>query len=291
MYGVVIMLKSPFTYSQQIEKLREHGCNIADEAFCEEILSRVSYYRLSAYFLTFRRKDGMYLPGTDFDKVYRLYEFDRKLRRLLFSVIEELEVYLRAQLSYCHSHKYGADGYTNPANFNFHHNPNDFASRISDLVRGSDKLPFVNHHIKKYEGKFPLWVIMELFTFGMLSYFYAEMLTPDQKKIAHNVFKTSVANAKSWLYCCTNLRNICAHSRRLYNSTFSVIPANIPNMDKYTERKLFAAVMAVRALCPSAEKWNNEFLPAMSALFDEYGDAVILRSVGFSADWESLMIK
>ena len=285
------MLKSPATYSEQIAKLREHGCTIADEAFCEEILSRVSYYRLSAYFLTFRKKDGMYMPGTDFDKVYRLYEFDRKLRRLLFSVIEELEVYLRAQLSYYHSHKYGAEGYMNPENFNFHHNPADFASRINDLVKGNDKLPFVNHHITKYGGKFPLWVIMELFTFGMLSYFYAEMLTPDQKKVAHNIFKASVANAKSWLYCCTNLRNICAHSRRLYNSTFSVIPANIPNMDKHTERKLFAAIMAVRALYPSVEKWNNEFLPAMSALFDEYGDSVILRSVGFPEDWETIMIK
>ena len=43
------MLKQPSTYTQQIAKLREHGCAVADEAICEEFLSRVSYYRLTAY--------------------------------------------------------------------------------------------------------------------------------------------------------------------------------------------------------------------------------------------------
>jgi abortive infection bacteriophage resistance protein len=283
------MLKQSTTYAQQIAKLREHGCAITDETFCEKVLSRISYYRLSAYFLTFRKKDGMYIPGTDFNRVYNLYEFDRKLRHLLFSVLEELEVYLRARLSYYHAHKYGADGYMNSVNFNFHHDHLDFASRLNDLVKGNDKLLFVKHHITKYNGQFPLWVIMELFTFGMLSYFYAEMLTPDQKKLAHTVFKASVAEAKSWLYCCTNLRNICAHSRRLYNSVFSVIPANIPQVDKVAERKLFAAVMALRQLYPDADKWNSEFLPAMSALFEEYKHVVLLKHVGFPEDWEDIM--
>jgi len=285
------MLKQPTTYSQQIAKLREHGCIVVDEAFCEEVLSRVSYYRLSAYFLTFRMNDKTYLPGTDFNNVYKLYEFDQKLRRLLFSVIDELEVYLRAQLSYYHSHIYGADGYMNAANFNPRHDHLGFISRINDMVKSNDKLLFVKHHINKYGGQFPLWVIAELFTFGMLSYFYSDMITADQKALARNVFGTSVPNVKSWLYCCTNLRNLCAHSRRLYNSVFSVIPANIQNVDKTAERKLFASVMAVRELYHEAEKWNNEFMPAISALFDEYSDVVLLKFIGFPANWEDVMRK
>jgi len=285
------MLKQPYTYAQQIAKLREHGCTITDEGFCEDALSRISYYRLSAYFLTFRTKDGQYAPGTDFNKVYRLYEFDRKLRRLLFSVVDELEVYLRAQFSYYHSHKYGPEGYMSATSFNTRHDHLGFISRINDMVKSNDKLLFVKHHINNYAGMFPLWVIMELFTFGMLSYFYADMITADQKALAHNIFKTSVPSAKSWLYCCTNLRNICAHSRRLYNGVFSVIPANIPNMDKSAERKLFAAIMAVRALYPDIEKWNNEFMPAMSALFDEYSDIILFRHIGFPENWEDAMYK
>jgi len=285
------MLKQPAAYEQQIAKLREHGCEITDEALCKEILSRVSYYRLSAYFLTFRNKDGTYTQGTDLSKIYRLYEFDRKLRNLIFSVLEELEVYLRAQFSYHHSLKYGADGYRDATNFSARHDHANFIERIGDLVKSAEKLPFVKHHIKTYNGQFPLWVIVELFTFGMLSYFYADMISADQKKLAYGTFNSSVSKVKSWLYCCANLRNICAHSRRLYNSVFTVVPANMPKVDKSSERKLFAALMAARALYPSTEKWNNEFLSAMSALFDEYSDAIILRHIGFPEDWKTIMRK
>jgi abortive infection bacteriophage resistance protein len=285
------VLKKPATYKEQIEKLREYGFIINDEAFCEDVLSRISYYRLSAYFLTFKQDDGTYTPETSFNQIYNLHEFDRKLRRLLFSTLEELEIYIRAQLSYQHTHNYGAGGYKNPLNFNKRHSHSDFKTRLKDLIKTSNKLSFVNHHINKYSGNFPLWVIMELFTFGMLSYFYAEMLTPDQKYLAHNIFKASVTETKSWLYCCTNLRNMCAHSQRLYNSAFSVVPANIPQVDPQSQRKLFAAVMALQRLYPSVNKWNNDFIPAISNLIDEYSDNIVLQYIGFPDDWEVSMKK
>jgi abortive infection bacteriophage resistance protein len=290
-YGGVPMLKKPATYAEQVAKLREHGCVVSDEAFCEEILAQVSYYRLSAYFLPFRTSSGKYKSGTDFLKVYRLYEFDRKLRRLIFSVIEELEVYLRAQLSYYHAHKYGSDGYMNPANFNTRHNHARFTERVEELLKRNDKVIFVKHHMTEYGGQFPLWVLTELFTFGMLSYFYADMITADQKRIAYDTFQTTVSSAKSWLYCCTDLRNLCAHYGRLYYSVFSAVPAKLPNVDKNTENSLFAAIMALRALYPDASKWDNEFLPSMIALFDEYAEDIELRHIGFPENWEDIMRK
>jgi len=133
------MLKQPTTYKQQIDKLREHGCIVSDESFCETVLSEVGYYRLSAYFLPFRTTGGVYQAGTSFEQIYSIYEFDRKLRRLLFSMLEELEVYLRAQISYYHTHKYGSDGYLDPANFNSKHNNKQFKRRISDMLRNNSK--------------------------------------------------------------------------------------------------------------------------------------------------------
>jgi len=133
------MLKQSATYAQQIAKLREHGCVITDEAFCEKILSRVSYYRLSAYFLTFRMKDKSYAPETDFNKAYELYEFDRKLRRLLFSAVDELEVYLRTQLSYYHSQKYGSDGYMSATSFSARHDHLAFISRVNNMVKSNGR--------------------------------------------------------------------------------------------------------------------------------------------------------
>ena len=47
--------------------------------------------------------------------------------------------------------------------------------------------------------------------------------------------------------------------------------------------------MAVRSLYPNKDKWNNEFMPAMTALFDEYADVIELRHIGFPEDWEDKM--
>jgi len=45
----MLTVKPPTTYEQQIEKLRSRGCIIQDEASAAAILSKVNYYRLTAY--------------------------------------------------------------------------------------------------------------------------------------------------------------------------------------------------------------------------------------------------
>jgi len=116
------------------------------------------------------------------------------------------------------------------------------------------------------------------------------MITVDQKRIAYDVFDTTVPNAKSWLYCCTDLRNLCAHYGRLYYSVFNAVPAKLPHVDKTKENSLFAAIMALCVLYPDKLKWNSEFLPAMVALFDEYVDVIELCHIGFPMNWADLIL-
>ena len=65
----------------------------------EAWLRHVSYYRLSAYRLYFEHPEGQagprFLPGTTFERVTALYDFDRLLRRLLMRGTEHVEVALR----------------------------------------------------------------------------------------------------------------------------------------------------------------------------------------------------
>ena len=72
--------KRPTTIAEQIAILKDHGCIISDSTFAEEILSTINYYRLSAYFRPFRNDDGNFLSDTTFEKIHRIYEFDRELR-------------------------------------------------------------------------------------------------------------------------------------------------------------------------------------------------------------------
>ena len=285
------MTKPPTTYAQQIALLRSRGCFVEDESFAEEALSRINYYRLSAYFLPFKSSDDSYQLGTSFNKIYQLYEFDRKLRNTLSRAVETAEVNLRAKLAYHHAHKYGALGYLDAANFNVQHRHDEFLERVSAEIQNNRKALFVQHHIDNYDGEFPIWVIVELFTLGMLSYFYGDLKPQDQKALARDLFGTTYKNAISWIRCCTVLRNICAHYGRLYYRVFSSVPANLSHVKPDNQRRLWAAVMALRELYPDADGWNSEIVESISALVAEYAGVVKLKHIGFPADWEALLKK
>ena len=176
----MLEIKSPRTYEEQVEKLTRRGCIISDKDACKRVLASVNYYRLSAYFLPFKVKGGLYSKGTTFKQIYHIYEFDRKLRNILFAALEVIEISLRTRLAYLHGHKYGALGYLDSSNFNNKHNENKFKELLKTEIARNQKLPFVKHHLVKYHGAFPIWVI-ELFGFGMTSYFYADLHTTDKR--------------------------------------------------------------------------------------------------------------
>ena len=266
------------------------GCTTRNDAFCITVLKAVNYYRLSAYFLSFKNTDDTYVAGTNFEQVFNIYEFDRKLRRIIFSAIEEIEVFMRATLAYFHAHKYGAVGYFDEKNYSAKHKHEKFKKLIGLEISNNRNLPFVRHHKQKYDGKFPIWVIIELFTFGMLSFFFADLNTKDQKAIARTIFHTTANNIKSWLRCCTDLRNICAHYGRLYYRNFPSVPAGFKtdNKDKY---KLWTTMQAIKELYYDAEKWNTSILKPMIDLFEEYKDDINLAYIAFPSNWVDLLTK
>lgn len=282
-------IKPPTTYAQQIEMLRLRGCEIPDEQEqeCLRLLSRINYYRLTAYFLPFRKADNSYVPETTLITVFNIYEFDRKMRHLIFNALEEVEVHLRTCIAYFHAHKYGSDGYLKASSFKERHDHVRFENNIKREKELNSHLPFVQHHINVYSGTLPLWALVELFPFGMLVNFYKDMKTPDRKHIAAK-FESTDSLLRSWLRCSTNLRNTCAHYGRLYYQKFTATPAE-PNdfsMDENSKTRLFGAVFALKKIYPDKDKWNREFIPQMVALIEEYNDYVELSHIGFMSDWE-----
>lgn len=278
-------LKQPTTYQEQIDLLKRRNIVIEDPERCAAALESVNYYRFTAYFLPFKLGDGCYQEGTRFARVYRIYEFDRKLRSLLFAALEEIETYLRAKIAYFHAHKYGAEGYLDASNFSPHHQAAKFKENLQREITQNKRSAFVAHHQDHYEGHFPIWVIVELFTFGMLSRFYSDLKTADQKLLAKELYGTVPKNVISWLRCCTDLRNICAHYGRLYYRIFPATPAGIDATSRQ-KTQLWGAVLTVKALYPDKCKWNEEVLPRISALFEEYKEDISLEHIGFPEKWE-----
>lgn len=281
-------VKNPITYEQQIEKLKSRNCSIADEEHAKSVLRDINYYRLSAYFLPFKQEDDTY-GNVDFSQIYRIHEFDRKLRSLLFSIIEEIELRLRSIIAYHYSHAYGALGYKDADNFDEkHHNHDRMIENIEGAIRKNEKQLFVSHHIKKYDGKFPFWVIVELFTLGELSIFYSDLHTKDKKVIAKE-FNVHYANLRSWLMCLTILRNYCAHYSRIYYNTFPATPKPPANLSYLLKAKAFDYIMVLKFLYSSQNKWRDSFIVQLGALISEYESCIKLEHLGFPENWLDLL--
>ena len=286
LYGEFMYTKPPLKYEEQLEKLKKRGCIINDDKKCISILESVNYYRLSAYFLPFKLDNGNYEEGLSFERVFSIYEFDRKLHGILFNALEETEIFLRSKIAYFHAHKYGALGYMDKANFSvkaeLHEN---FIENFKREIDKNKNILFVKHHIYKYGGEFPIWAASEMFTFGMLSKFFANMTCQDRENLSNDIYKTNPKFVGSWLRCCTDLRNICAHYGRLYFRIFSAAPSGIYNLEEKSKRKLFGAILSLKKLYPFKDKWNNETLKKLMSLVDEHKSDIDLEHIGFSYNW------
>lgn len=115
--------QAPIVVNEQIENLISLDLQIEDKDYAKSVLNRVSYYRIvKAYSITLK-ENGKYIEGTSFENIVDLYLFDMELRHILFSLIEHIEVYLRAVITNYFSLKYGNFGYKDISNYkkkNFH---------------------------------------------------------------------------------------------------------------------------------------------------------------------------
>ncbi|MBO6036909.1 MAG: Abi family protein [Acetobacter sp.] len=250
------------TIEELIEILKERGCIISDISFARETLSKINYYRLTAYLLPFKDKESKeerYIPNTTFEKIVSLHEFDRKLRSLLLQAIDCIEVTLRARLARTHvkNHNRNPIAYLNPKNFRYTNSKwqdkvtkeekkvtkeekeENFKQTIEKIILNNRKDDIIKHHENKYGGKLPLWVIIEFFTFGDLSRFYSNLETKDKKEIAKQFISEYIDEnsrpdyLKSWFRCCTDVRNKCAHFGVLYNHPFSSVPMGFDATKKF----------------------------------------------------------
>ena len=71
------------SFDEQLELLAGRGMCIEDECSAVQVLSCVSYYRLSGYFRYWQKGpeygDNNSIPGTSFSRIYQLYVAERAL--------------------------------------------------------------------------------------------------------------------------------------------------------------------------------------------------------------------
>ena len=267
-----VYTKSPLTFEQQLQQLKDRGLIIYDDDLALFHLRTISYYRLSTYWHIFREieQDGSFSDdfkeGSQFNEVMKLYEFDSRLRLLVMDAIERIEVYARTLFTYHVGHRYGTFGHTRATTFHpkFDHAP--WLEKLEeDTARSKDV--FISHYKSKYAGfpTLPIWMVTEVMSLGSLSFGYRG-LKNDDKKIISNEFALHYKCLADWLHTLTYIRNICSHHGRLWNRELAIRPGMMrarawnPPVSPRNDR-VFYILLIIRYLLQkaySSDEWKKQ---------------------------------
>ena len=278
-------VKVATTIREQICILKKRGLLISDEVFAEEVLRNISYYRFIGYTLSCK-VDDIFNPGTTFENIYSLYLFDKKLRSILISLLEDIEISFRSQIAHHHLIKYGPLGYKDPSNFKCLENHISFINKLYQSIHQNKKEVFLRHNINKYKD-IAFWVAIETLTFGNLAKLFSNLKDKDQKSICKNYTTIHYRDVSSWLINLSNVRNMCAHYGRIYNRKFNLgigtrgIDAHIIN------DKIFPRIFIMKKLS-SKDSWEL-FYNNLEPLINEYSDKIDLNLIGFPDNWQSIL--
>lgn len=289
--------KPPLSFDDQLRLLESRGLEIPAPELAQSHLSSISYYRLSAYWYPFLRRDsqgqttGEFEAGTDFDQIIRLYEFDRHLRLLVMDAIERVEVHGRTLVTYHLGHQYGAFGHTDPTNFHSKFNHAGWLARLESEARQSKDV-FVEHFKSKYSGfpTLPIWMSTEVMSLGSLSFCYTGLKNEDKHQIAGQ-FGIHHKRLKEWLHTLTYIRNICAHHSRLWNRELAIKPErsrepewNPPITPRHD--RLFYVLLILRVMLRghhNGDHWAaccNELLETLAS------ERKYRAAMGLPSDWK-----
>jgi len=211
------------TIDEQIDILKNKGLSFEDFNNPNEVLVRENYFFLNGYRHLFLKSENssMFIEGTNFSEMYGLFCFDRQLRNILFKNIMILENNIKSIFSYVISknHGYKESTYLDTSMFT---KDSHKIKQINDLIKKMKRQIRVNgkqhnatkHYIENY-GYLPLWVVVKVLSFGIVSELYCIFKKEDQEEIS-TYFGVSVDNLLTYLPVLSNYRNLCAHEDLCY---------------------------------------------------------------------------
>jgi len=294
-------VKPTLTLDDQIAHLKAKGMVFADENWAKQQLQHISYYRLSAYWLPFEYPKAAqtpthcFRPGTSFETVAALHEFDCKLRRLVSEAIEAFEIALRGNWAHALAMLGNGHSYLETAHYS---ELDKFVENSAHLVRDikRSKERFVKNYRDNHTPSFPpVWMIAEILSFGSLSHWYANLKEASVRQVIADPFGLDERVFKPLIHHLTVVRNICAHHSRLWNRQIPVAlrlpnnPANLGQSMNTTIPKGLYNTLTVLAFVlneiNALPNWQGRLLTHLDSL--PHGN---LGQLGFPQNYEALPI-
>ncbi len=212
------------TLDEQIDILKQKGLIIEDENMAKEILLRENYFFLTGYRLLFMKslKDKKFIPGSSFNELYAMFNFDRQIRNIMFKNLLIIENNIKSIISYHLSMTYGIreQDYLNPNNFNKKTEKtkqvNDLLKKMKRQIRNNADGHTATSHYQNNYGYIPLWIAVKVLSFGIVGELFTILKPDDQKSVALH-FNINASDLITYLPVLSNFRNLCAHEEILFD--------------------------------------------------------------------------
>jgi abortive infection bacteriophage resistance protein len=203
---------------------------IDNEEEAKKSLLKMNYYRLSGYWYSKQEiGSNLFIKGTTFSSILNEYYFDKELRKLIFAAIDTIEVSFRTTIAYYFSENissfpiskqnYVQSNLTN--HIKIDNQNKQYSSLIKTVLRETNRsqLPFITHFKEKYSQEIPpIWMLVEIISFGTLSKLYTLNTKRKAKKEVAKFYGLSKHDIIStWLWELSIVRNKCAHHSRVWN--------------------------------------------------------------------------
>lgn len=294
-------LKPAKELEEQVSILVNRGLHIDSEEATITALSSINYYRLRGYYTHLQKKDSEdFLPGTSLAQLLSVHSFDSELRLLLLQLLFDIEIVARTRIAYVLGNAWGPAGYLDESNYQGcdHESYEKLIDSINDDLARSREL-FIKIHNDKYDGVFPIWVAVEVMSFGDLSKLYS-LLPPSQRTNIANCYEyLDETMLQNWLHISSVLRNTCAHNSRIYGKSLptpvrieakvSTYLSSILNPSfKVFPTSLFAYLLGIRRISRPGT-WNS-FLGKLKEVISEYQGVIEPVRLGFPHQWASILL-
>ena len=220
------------SFDEQIEKLKKDGLIIEDEKEAKARLKWEGYFNFAVgYNRLFKDDDKRYVDGTTFAHVEALYDYDRRLRDVVYECTQVIECNLKALVSDVFSRRYGVNERSYLAEENFTDEPTmapkvrwiigTCRATLEDGIRAGSSYyhDYIAYYDKTY-GHVPLWALIRALSFGNTAKFLRLMKISDRREIAREYGLTEdvLCNLSE---IAVAFRNVAAHGERVYCATLS----------------------------------------------------------------------
>lgn len=299
------------TLDEQIEIFKHKGLIINDEKYAKEVLLRENYFFLNGYrHLFFKsQQDKSFIKGTRFEELYSVFLFDRSFRNILFKYLLVIENNLKSITSYQLSKKYGyrERDYLKAKNFTQiperQRQVNDLLKKMKRQIRVNGSQHTATSHYASNYGYIPLWILVKVLSFGIVSEMISILKMEDQKDIS-DIYGIDTNEFIDYLPLLANYRNLCAHEDILYeNKTQKVIDdtiyhklLNIPKDEdgyRYGKNDLFALIIIMKQMLSYAEFKNmtlelEHVIQTLNYNLTTIKIEKVLNRMGFPLNWSEL---